>query len=90
MSSIDFSDIYFLSEQRSCVLETSTPGCITAMNHWCITEMVSSVIRQRRFALQNLLKFYNNNNNNDFLCANNFKGEAQWCDKTKGLSNLKL
>ena len=29
----------------------------------------------------------NNNNNNNFLCANILENQAQWCDKTKGLSN---
>ena len=28
-----------------------------------------------------------NNNNNDFLCANILEDQAQWRDKTKGLSN---
>ena len=28
------------------------------------------------------------NNNNEFLCANILKDQAQWCDKTNGLSNL--
>ena len=28
-----------------------------------------------------------NNNNNDFLCANILEDQAQWSDKTKGLSN---
>ena len=27
-----------------------------------------------------------NNNNNDFFCANILKDQAQWHDKTKGLS----
>ena len=27
------------------------------------------------------------NNNNDFLCANILEDQAQWRDKTKGLSN---
>ena len=30
---------------------------------------------------------YNNNNNNNFLCANILENQAQWRDKTKGLSN---
>ena len=29
----------------------------------------------------------NNNNNNNFLCANILENQAQWRDKTKGLSN---
>ena len=29
-----------------------------------------------------------NNNNNDFFCANILEDQAQWCDKTKGLSKL--
>ena len=29
----------------------------------------------------------NYNNNNDFLCANITQDRAEWCDKTKGLSN---
>ena len=28
-----------------------------------------------------------NNNNNNFLCANILENQAQWRDKTKGLSN---
>ena len=28
-----------------------------------------------------------NNNNNNFLCANILEDQAQWRDKTKGLSN---
>ena len=28
------------------------------------------------------------NINNDFLCANIFEDQAQWRDRTKGLSNL--
>ena len=28
------------------------------------------------------------NNNNDFFCANILKDQAQWRDKTKGLSKL--
>ena len=34
-----------------------------------------------------LLNNNNNNNNNDFLCANILEDQAQWRDKTKGLSN---
>ena len=30
---------------------------------------------------------FNNNNNNNFLCANILENQAQWRDKTKGLSN---
>ena len=30
----------------------------------------------------------NNNNNNDFICANILKDQAQWHNKTKGLSKL--
>ena len=29
-----------------------------------------------------------NNNNNNFFCANILKNQAQWRDKTKGLSKL--
>ena len=29
-----------------------------------------------------------NNNNNDFFCANVLEDQAQWRDKTKGLSKL--
>ena len=29
-----------------------------------------------------------NNNNNDYLCANSLEDQTQWCNKTKGLSNL--
>ena len=31
--------------------------------------------------------FNNNNNNNNFLCANILEDQAQWRDKTKGLTN---
>ena len=31
--------------------------------------------------------FQYNNNNNNFLCANILEDQAQWRDKTKGLSN---
>ena len=34
------------------------------------------------------LESYNNNNNNDLFCANILEDQAQWCDKTKGLSKL--
>ena len=30
---------------------------------------------------------FNNNNNNNFLCANILENQAQWRDKTQGLSN---
>ena len=32
-------------------------------------------------------KFFACNNNNNFLCANILENQAQWRDKTKGLSN---
>ena len=31
---------------------------------------------------------FNNHNNNDFLCANIIEDRAQWCNKTKELTNL--
>ncbi len=33
-------------------------------------------------------QFFDNNNNNDFFCANILEDQAQWRDKTKGLSKL--
>ena len=33
------------------------------------------------------LQKINPGNNNDFLCANILEDQAQWRDKTKGLSN---
>ena len=37
--------------------------------------------------IQTLRTLLNNNNNNNFLCANILENQAQWRDKTKGLSN---
>ena len=38
-------------------------------------------------ALQSI-SVYNTNNNDDFFCANILEDQAQWRDKTKGLSKL--
>ena len=35
-----------------------------------------------------IIVIINNNNNSDFSCANILEDQAQWRDKTKGLSKL--
>ena len=38
--------------------------------------------------LEKCVGYHNNNNDDDFFCANILEDQAQWHDKTKGLSKL--
>ena len=69
--------------ERFCIRIKTRQLCISALSatgHFVLCSLLS--ISDSRYPPYN-----NNNNNNNFLCANILENQAQWRDKTKGLSN---
>ena len=59
----------------------------------CLKQSLSRTVREKNIQISQSHKLNRHteskvNNNNDFFCANILEDQAQWRDKTKGLSNV--